>query len=95
MGRTLRQWNGIAHAVLDGDKADHHINISAYSIADARRVCVEAGLRDPGYREIKEYWSECWGNSMSEISPERGVWIEDKHGNVSKLFPKHKQANKK
>ena len=44
-------------------------------MSDARRVCVEAGMRDPGATEIKNYFSECWGNDMDGVTPERGLWV--------------------
>lgn len=76
MVKTLRFWNGRPYGVLPHSEwKDAHIFIAAYSIADARRVCVEAGYGDPGYQEIKEYWSECWGNRMAEVKPERGLWV--------------------
>jgi hypothetical protein len=41
-------------------------------------------MRDPGAREIKEYWSKCWGNDMNGITPERGIWVT-KGGQAKKL----------
>ncbi len=49
--------------------------IAAYSIADAKRLCVELGLKEPSHAEIRDYFGECWGNDMRDITPERGVWI--------------------
>ncbi len=74
--KALRLFNGRPYGILPNDMwKGSHVCIAAYSIADAQRVCVEAGLHDPGYHEIKEYFSECWGNDMSGITPERGVWV--------------------
>lgn len=81
MAKELRLWNGRPYGVLprgDWDKG-YSIAVAAYSMADARRVCVESGCGDPGINEIRNYWSECWGNSMGGITPERGVW-KIKHG---------------
>jgi hypothetical protein len=77
MARQLKLWNGRPYGVLPrGEWKDAHIYVAAYSAADARRVCLEAGLYDPGAREISEYWNAgCWGNSMYSVTPERGVWI--------------------
>lgn len=79
MSKPLRLWNGRPYGVLSQKEWHLHVNIAAYSIADACRVCTESGLHDPGYREIKEYWSECWGNNMEGIIPQRGIWTV-KHG---------------
>lgn len=77
MPRTLKLWNGRPYAVLESDDwKDAHLFVAAYSAADARRVCVEAGQRDPGATELSKYWSAgCWGNSMAGVEPERGLWV--------------------
>lgn len=74
--KTLRLWNGRPHGVLPTtDWTETHVCIAAYSAADARRVCAEAGLGEPSASELKNYFSECWGNDMKGISPARGVWV--------------------
>lgn len=76
MAKQLRLWNGRPYGVLPHSEwKNAHVCVAAYSMEDARRVCLEAGMRDPGVREIKEYWSECWGNDMDGITPERGIWV--------------------
>jgi len=84
--KKLKLWNGRSYGVI-GSVIDSHINVAAYSRVDVRRLCLEAGLNDPGDTEIKEYWSECWGNSMSGITPERGIWLKTR-GVVVQIYPK-------
>ena len=74
--KTLKFWNGRVYGILpQAQWKNTHACIAAYSMADARRVCVEAGMSDPGATEIKNYFSECWGNDMAGVAPERGLWI--------------------
>lgn len=74
--KTLRFWNGRPYGILpQAQWKGAHACIAAYSMADARRVCVEAGMSDPGASEIKNYFSECWGNDMAGVTPERGLWV--------------------
>jgi len=82
--KKLRLWNGRPYKVLDSSDYCRytHISVAAYSRADARRVCVEAGKNDPGDKEIKEYWNECWGKDMAGITPERGLWVVRGYGNA-------------
>lgn len=85
MANKLRLWNGRPYGVLPPREwKDTSVCVAAYSMADARRVCLEAGMTDPGAREVKEYWSECWGNDMAGITPERGIWVT-KGGEAKKL----------
>ena len=85
MAKELRLWNGRPYGVLPQSEWKHaSVCVAAYSIADARRVCVEAGMNDPGANEVTEYWSECWGNDMNGIAPERGIWVS-KGGQAKKL----------
>jgi hypothetical protein len=73
----LKLFNGRPYGVLPQEEWDNsHIYVAAYSSEDARRVCVEAGLNDPGRHEIRLYWNKgAWGNSMDGIPVERGIWI--------------------
>jgi hypothetical protein len=81
MAKELKLWNGRCYGVLPDNewKRDGHVGhvyVAAYSMSDARRLCVELGLYDPGYTEVSKYWSAgAWGNSMTGITPERGVWV--------------------
>jgi hypothetical protein len=75
--RPLVLWNGRPMGVLPSDDWEGvHVYVAAYSIDDARRVCLEAGLRDPGRYEIAKYWVKgCWGDRMSGVEVVRGLWI--------------------
>ena len=78
MASELKLWNGRTYSVLAGScRSGAHLYIAAYSVADARRVCVEAGFNDPGASEINTYWSKgAWGNAMNGVPVERGIWIQ-------------------
>ena len=82
--KKLQFWNGrggahlnTAHPVWAGVNPHRvHISVCAYSKADARRLIVESGGRDPGDTEVSKYWSPCWGTSMKDVVPHRGIWVE-------------------
>lgn len=86
--KTLKLWNGRGYCC---DKRDArwnalphnrapHAYVAAYSRADARRVIEEYCGRLPADSELRDYWSEgCWGNSMRDIPPERGLWLQWHH----------------
>lgn len=82
MAKKLRLWNGRPYGVLPVNQCrDAHIFVAAYSVADARRVCVEAGMYDPGAHEVSNYWSaDCWGSAMEGVTPERGLWVVRRYG---------------
>jgi hypothetical protein len=70
--RTLRFWNGGIYPYRG-----EHGYVAAYSRADAVRLINNAvGWRMVSDKELKEYWSECWGNPMEGITPERGFWTQ-------------------
>ena len=88
--KTLKFWNGRPYGVLGhGDEfKSAHVYVAAYSAADARRVCVEAGKDDPGAREISVYWAPCWGTLMKDVQPERGLWVvHGYHGKPQRIQP--------
>lgn len=73
--RELKVWNGRG-LMIEG--CFKHISVCAYSRADAVRIINEAaGWRAVNDREIKEYYSQCWGNTMINIPRERGVWLSE------------------
>lgn len=74
MAKTLKLYNG------RGDKQGEHLYVGAYSRADAARMLDKLYNRGVNYwqREIKEYFSDCWGNAMLGIEPRRGVWVDEK-----------------
>ena len=69
--KTLRLWNGRW-------KDRGRVYVAAYTRADAGRLLSQAaGAELPAIdREIRDYFSECWGNTMDGITPERGVWVQ-------------------
>ncbi len=78
--RTLKKWNGRGHGKL----SNQHINIAAYSQKQAAELVGEAcGYYDTiGITEIREYYSQCWGNSMDGIEPtEPCVYAEKNYTN--------------
>lgn len=75
MAKALKFWNGNPYGILPSkDCFDKHVYIAAYSAEDARNVCLEAGLY-ANYPNLKKYFSQCWGDSMKGITPERGIWV--------------------
>lgn len=89
MAKKLKVWNGrFSMRPKHGKDADLfatykevHGNVCAYSRADAARVIEEyLGYMPNGMGgELKNYWSDCWGNSMKDVEHERGLWIEFDH----------------
>lgn len=70
--RKLKLWNG--RYMQPGYQA--HVFVAAHSREDVRKLFTELGLHRPSISEIAVYWSAgCWGNSMNDVTPERGVWI--------------------
>lgn len=50
------------------------------SLAQAEQMLRDLGERMPMKYEFAEYWNKnAWGNSMSEIAPEVGVWATRDH----------------
>lgn len=68
--KPLRLWNGRWE---DGKTAF----VAAYSRADAGRLLCQAAGKDlRGIdNELKDYFNQCWGDTMNGITPERGVWV--------------------
>ncbi len=91
MPRELKLWNGRGSAVRkhsdqlwDGVRMNASTTacVAAYSRADARRVIAEYLGHEIGDAEIRDYWSNCWGNDMNAVVPERGLWINVGNGPV-------------
>lgn len=90
MAKELKIWNGRGYCCVKPDDplfANRRPNLSvkgyvaAYSRADARRVIEEYTGRNPGDTELRDYWQEgSWGNKMSGITPERGLWVSIEDG---------------
>jgi len=73
MAKKLKLFNG------RGQEQGEHLNIAAHSRADACRMLVKLyPYTAEGHwtREMKDYFSPCWGISMDGIEPRRGIWIE-------------------
>jgi hypothetical protein len=96
MARKLKVWNGRFIARPRDGKDEElfnahrevHANVCAYSRADVVRVIEEYLGYKPygGDNEIKVYWSDCWGNSMKGIEPERGMWLEFGYMNQNSIL---------
>jgi len=84
--KKLKLYNGHCGRIKDNDC----VYIAAYSRADAARMMVR--LFDPSchkesvkplegrwQREIKEYFGQCWGNTMNGIKPKHGIWLTKKY----------------
>jgi len=72
--KTLKLFNGRWYEA----GKDKHCFIAAYSRADAGRLYVQAGGRNRNVdAELRDYFSECWGDPMGGITPERGLWIAE------------------
>ena len=95
MAKKLKIWNGRGYGCRDYSKphgrahyeypdSSEQLFICARSRAEAARILSRAGGGSTGQAnsEIKVYFSEgCWGNNMSHIEPEVGIW--GKFGNMS------------
>jgi len=75
MAKKLNRWNGRATDWAINNKKVQRIYIGAFSRADASRALKEAGYLYGTDSELKNYFSECWGNSMDGINLDRGVWV--------------------
>ncbi len=86
----MRVWNGRGFK-SNGDS----IYVAACSRREAARLLAmaanvqgnfqrEVDDRDIGIwdRELKTYFSECWGNAMDGITPEKGVWYQEKYTSI-------------
>jgi hypothetical protein len=81
--KKLNIWNGRGFRHLNGTEYEH-IYVCAKSVSEVIRLCKQAGY-DVTRCEIEQYWTKgCWGNAMTGITPEVGVWaapkIEGGHG---------------
>lgn len=67
MPKKIKLWNGRGHYKLDR----HHISVAAYSQKQAAELVGKAcGYSFPiGISEIRNYYSPCWGGSMTKIDP--------------------------
>lgn len=82
MARKIKIWNGRGH----GKFQKGHIYVAAYSQKQAAELVSKAcfGNDHPNIvssNEIREYYSDCWGNSMDGIeATEPCVYATKKYG---------------
>lgn len=74
--RKLKLFNGRGYGGRE------YLSIAAYSRADAARMLEKLyGLSTGQWeRELRDYFGECWGNTMAGIEPKRGVWVTKEIG---------------
>lgn len=85
--RKLRIWNGGSNGLLPpGDGQGIQVYACAYTVDDARRVCLEAGYGDPGREVINRLWIKgYWGPVMAGIALERGLWMTLNEGKTVRI----------
>jgi len=71
MPKKLKVWNGR----LVYFKKWKHGYVCAHSQKHAVELLQQTGYKCMSMSEIRNYWSDCWGNSMDGITPEVGVWV--------------------
>jgi hypothetical protein len=62
------------------DFKQYHVSVCEKSGAAARRLLESYFGGTFSYLYFRDYWSDCWGNSMDEIVPETDIWIESERG---------------
>jgi len=94
MSRQLKVWNGRGYCCYKLDDPrwasfNHptrvHACVCAHSRADAARVIESYTGHKVTDAELRDYWAECWGNSMKGITPERGLWLEFEAGKPTRV----------
>jgi len=70
MAKTLKKYNG------RGVRRGEHLYVAAYNRSDASRMLAKlCGRSESSWQnELRNYFSECWGDSMEGIEPRRGIW---------------------
>ncbi len=82
MAKKLKIWNGRGHGRTYGRG---HIYVAAYSQKQAAELVSRACYGDDcpdniSTNEIRNYYSDCWGNSMNGIEPtEPCVYASKEH----------------
>ncbi len=87
MTKPIKLYNGRGWIAAQGpddrwsrrDPGSVHVYIAAYSQRDALRVVAEYVGCDStrvSLNELRHYFSQCWGDPMDGITPERGLWIQ-------------------
>ena len=84
--KKLKIWNGRGFRNYQTRIEYEHIFVCAKSMAEAVRLCKQAGYDNIGTYEIKNYWSkDAWGIPMLDVVPEPGVWGELKSREIVRL----------
>ena len=91
MARQLTCWNGAgSHCRNDSDplwagvraNASTHAYVAAHSRADAAKIVSQYLGRDYPAAMLRDFWLSGWGNALTGISPERGLWLDIGKGPV-------------
>jgi hypothetical protein len=98
--RKLKIWNGNAQTMVPLKDAKrhglrHNSYVHAYACAASRadlcRMLMEwSGSTGRGLDSyIRDYWSAgAWGNSMTGVVPERGLWVQyDRSSKPERVWP--------
>lgn len=81
MTRKLKFWNYMLFVSRKPDGSSYertmqlYASVCAYSQKDAIQLLAEKGHTISLY-EFRMMWSNCWGTSMDNVEPQRGLWIE-------------------
>lgn len=82
--RSLKVWTGLVR--VSGKTGQLSANVCAYSQKDAIDLINSFSPYSSTVHELRNYWSDCWGNSMNDIVPERGLWIEYQRGKPERVI---------
>lgn len=76
--RDLKLYNGRPHGkyLRSQDYPKAHFNVAATSRKKAKEIIDKFADARVGQNEVKEYYSDCWGDDMARIVPTApGLWI--------------------
>jgi hypothetical protein len=74
--RSLKVWNGLIATTVAGKFKQCTANVCAYNQKDAIELLASFDNYSISLYEFRMMWSDCWGTSMNDIVPERGIWVE-------------------
>ena len=87
----LKVWNGRGHGRnIDNtiNYGTYHFYVAAYSMAEACRIINKACNVNINSSEIKNYYSNCWGNIMNSIIPtEPCLYIKSHDDILTRIYP--------
>jgi hypothetical protein len=86
MPRQLKIWNG--RGCGDGEFQNGHLYVAAYSVKEAVNIINTTLNAMITVYEIKNYYADCWGDTMKNITPKKPcLYATKKHfGKPIKLF---------